>query len=151
MLVEALTVLAIALCQAEAEKAAPPPAQQPIPLATAAAGAQCDANTKRCLVAPDAELSADGEPLSGLERAPPCALPGWREKELVAQGYELAGARARARARDLRHLRRHVQAAVVGELDGRRGRPSRLPPRRKRPPHPGPLPRFAGARGPARW
>ena len=56
--------------------------------------AQCDANTKRCLVAPDAELSADGEPLAELDRAPACAAPGWREEELVAQGYEVVPALA---------------------------------------------------------
>jgi hypothetical protein len=56
--------------------------------------AQCDASTKRCLVAPDAELSADGAPIAGLDRAPPCLVPGWREDDLASQGYELVPALA---------------------------------------------------------
>jgi len=56
--------------------------------------AQCDATTKRCLVAPDAELTSDGEIAAGLDRAPPCVLPGWREADLVAQGYEMVPALA---------------------------------------------------------
>jgi hypothetical protein len=56
--------------------------------------AQCDATTKRCLVAPDAELSAEGEPATGLDRAPACTAPGWREEELTAQGYEMVPALA---------------------------------------------------------
>jgi hypothetical protein len=51
--------------------------------------AQCDATTKRCLVAPDAELSARGEAVTGLDRAPACLVPGWREEDLAAQGYAL--------------------------------------------------------------
>jgi hypothetical protein len=49
--------------------------------------AQCDAATKRCVVAPDAELSSDAEPAAPLDRVPPCVAPGWREQELTAQGY----------------------------------------------------------------
>jgi hypothetical protein len=45
--------------------------------------------TKTCLVAPDAELSREGEPLAGLDRAPPCITPGWREQELLPQGYKV--------------------------------------------------------------
>jgi hypothetical protein len=56
--------------------------------------AQCDATTKTCLVAPDAELSRDGEPRAGLDRAPPCASPGWREQDLVPQGYTIVPALA---------------------------------------------------------
>ncbi len=56
--------------------------------------AQCDAATKRCLLAPDAELSADGEPVASLDRIPACAVPGWREKDLVAEGFELVPALA---------------------------------------------------------
>lgn len=56
--------------------------------------AQCDATTKRCLVAPDAELDAEGVATTGLERAPPCALPGWREDELAAAGYQVIPALA---------------------------------------------------------
>lgn len=56
--------------------------------------AQCDAGTRRCLVAPDAELSAAGEPVARLDRAPSCLVPGWREEELAAQGYEMIPALA---------------------------------------------------------
>jgi hypothetical protein len=56
--------------------------------------AQCDASSKRCLVAPDAELSAEGEPVAGLDRIPPCLSPGWREDDLVAQGYAVVPALA---------------------------------------------------------
>jgi hypothetical protein len=58
--------------------------------------AQCDATTKTCLVAPDAELDADGRPRGELERALPCALPGWREDDLAAQGYAMVPALAEA-------------------------------------------------------
>ncbi len=58
--------------------------------------AQCDATTKTCLVAPDVELSAEGEPKADLDRAPPCVLPGWREDDLVPQGYTLVPALAEA-------------------------------------------------------
>jgi hypothetical protein len=56
--------------------------------------AQCDATAKRCLVAPDSELDSAGAPAAGLDRAPPCAVPGWREDELAAQGYEMVPALA---------------------------------------------------------
>lgn len=56
--------------------------------------AQCDATTKKCLVAPDAELSADGDPVASLDRIDGCVLPGWRERDLVAQGYEVIPALA---------------------------------------------------------
>jgi hypothetical protein len=56
--------------------------------------AQCDAATKRCLVAPDAELDAEGLPVTGLDRAPACAVPGWREDDLAAQGYRMIPALA---------------------------------------------------------
>ena len=56
--------------------------------------AQCDATTRRCLVAPDTELDGDGLSSTDLERAPRCALPGWREDDLVAQGYQLVPALA---------------------------------------------------------
>lgn len=56
--------------------------------------AQCDATAKQCLVAPDAELDADGAPVAGLDRAPACALPGWRESDLVPQGYTIVPALA---------------------------------------------------------
>ncbi len=56
--------------------------------------AQCDATTKRCLVAPDAELSGEGEPVAGLDRAGACAVPGWREEDLAGQGYEMVAALA---------------------------------------------------------
>ncbi|HEY6098920.1 MAG TPA: hypothetical protein VIW03_05795, partial [Anaeromyxobacter sp.] len=56
--------------------------------------AQCDATTKTCLVAPDAELDADGMPVSGLDRAPACAIPGWREDDLAGQGYRVVPALA---------------------------------------------------------
>jgi len=56
--------------------------------------AQCDATTKKCLVAPDAELSADGDPVAGLDRVSGCVTPGWREKDLAAQGYEVVPALA---------------------------------------------------------
>lgn len=58
--------------------------------------AQCDATTKTCLVAPDVELSAEGEPKADLDRAAPCVLPGWREEDLVPQGYTLVPALAEA-------------------------------------------------------
>jgi hypothetical protein len=58
--------------------------------------AQCDATTKTCLVAPDAELSDDGEPRTELDRAPACALPGWREVDFAAQGYQVLPALAEA-------------------------------------------------------
>lgn len=60
--------------------------------------AQCDATTKKCLVAPDNELDASGAPAAGLDRAPACAEPGWREEELAAQGYEIIPALAEAPA-----------------------------------------------------
>jgi hypothetical protein len=56
--------------------------------------AQCDATTKRCLVAPDAELDAEGLPVTGLDRAPACVVPGWREEDLAAQGYQMIPALA---------------------------------------------------------
>lgn len=56
--------------------------------------AQCDESAKRCLVAPEAELSADGEPVTALDRIPACEGPAWTEKELVAQGYRLEPALA---------------------------------------------------------
>jgi hypothetical protein len=58
--------------------------------------AQCDSATKTCLVAPDAELDSDGRPHGDLERVPGCVLPGWREEELVAQGYAIVPALAEA-------------------------------------------------------
>jgi hypothetical protein len=58
--------------------------------------AQCDAGTKTCLVAPDAELDADGHPRGALERAAPCTVPGWREDDLAAQGYTFVPALAEA-------------------------------------------------------
>lgn len=58
--------------------------------------AQCDATTKRCLVAPDAELDADGVAATGLDRVPPCAIPGWREEELASTGYQMIPALAEA-------------------------------------------------------
>jgi hypothetical protein len=58
--------------------------------------AQCDATTKTCLVAPDAELDPDGLPHGDLERVPACVLPGWREDDLVPQGYALVPALAEA-------------------------------------------------------
>ncbi|HEX9307634.1 MAG TPA: hypothetical protein VF894_09095 [Anaeromyxobacter sp.] len=54
--------------------------------------AQCDATTKTCLVAPDAELTAEGEQHGDLDRASACVLPGWREDDLVPQGYKLVPA-----------------------------------------------------------
>jgi hypothetical protein len=56
--------------------------------------AQCDATTKKCLVAPDAELDAEGLPVTGLDRAPACTVPGWREEDLAAQGYQMIPALA---------------------------------------------------------
>lgn len=56
--------------------------------------AQCDANEKTCLVAPDAELDADGEPVAAVDRAGRCIVPGWREQDLVPQGYKLVPALA---------------------------------------------------------
>ncbi len=56
--------------------------------------AQCDATAKTCLVAPDAELSAEGEAQGDLDRASACVLPGWREDDLVPQGYKLVMALA---------------------------------------------------------
>ncbi len=56
--------------------------------------AQCDSTTKTCLVAPDAELSQEGEPHASLDRVPPCAAPGWVEKDLVSQGYAIVPALA---------------------------------------------------------
>ncbi len=56
--------------------------------------AQCDSVTKTCLVAPDAELSSDGEPHASLDRTPPCVSPGWREQDLVGQGYTVVPALA---------------------------------------------------------
>ena len=58
--------------------------------------AQCDATTKTCLVAPDAELDADGNVAGDLERAGPCVVPGWREDDLAAQGYTFLPALAEA-------------------------------------------------------
>jgi len=58
--------------------------------------AQCDASTKTCLVAPDAELSAEGEAHADLDRAVPCILPGWREEDLAPQGYTMVPALAEA-------------------------------------------------------
>lgn len=56
--------------------------------------AQCDSTTKQCLVAPDAELSAEGLAAAGLDRVPPCVTPGWREDDLAAQGYAVVPALA---------------------------------------------------------
>jgi hypothetical protein len=56
--------------------------------------AQCDKAAKRCLFAPDAELSAEGEPVASLDRVPACAAPGWREDDLVSEGFELVPALA---------------------------------------------------------
>jgi hypothetical protein len=56
--------------------------------------AQCDALTKTCLVAPDAELASDGEARGDLERAPACVTPGWREDDLAGQGYRMLPALA---------------------------------------------------------
>ncbi len=56
--------------------------------------AQCDAGPKTCLVAPDAELSPDGDPRADLDRASPCVLPGWREEDLIPQGYTVVPALA---------------------------------------------------------
>jgi hypothetical protein len=56
--------------------------------------AQCDATTKQCLVAPDTELDSDGAQAAGLDRVPACVLPGWRESDLVAQGYTVVPALA---------------------------------------------------------
>jgi hypothetical protein len=70
--------------------------------------AQCDAATKRCLVAPDAELSSDGLPAAGLDRAPACLVPGWREEDLVAQGYAMVPALAESPAGWQRDERQRV-------------------------------------------
>jgi hypothetical protein len=56
--------------------------------------AQCDALSRTCLVAPDAELGSDGAPRGELERVPACVAPGWREDDLAAQGYRMVPALA---------------------------------------------------------
>jgi hypothetical protein len=58
--------------------------------------AQCDATTRTCLVAPDAELDSDGLPRGELERIAACVVPGWREEDLAAQGYAMVPALAEA-------------------------------------------------------
>ncbi len=70
--------------------------------------AQCDANGKRCLVAPDAELSAEGLAVAGLERVPACVTPGWREDDLAGQGYAIVPALAEAPAGWIRDERQRV-------------------------------------------
>src|SRR6266511_2075374 len=44
--------------------------------------------------APDLELSAEGEQHGELDRSAACVLPGWREDDLVPQGYKLVPALA---------------------------------------------------------
>jgi hypothetical protein len=124
-LVHALSILALALGQAPEEEKPKPvlpeprlvPVKPPPPALVAEGApalrldrasrcferpgggrwrAQCDATTKTCLVAPDAELSADGEQRTELDRAAPCILPGWREEDLVPQGYRIVEALAEA-------------------------------------------------------
>lgn len=56
--------------------------------------AQCDRPALTCLVAPDTELSGEGEPQTSLERAPPCAGAELREDALLADGFRLVPAAA---------------------------------------------------------
>ena len=58
--------------------------------------AQCDDKTRRCLVAPDAELDPDGLPVAQLERAPACVGPGLSLTDLTSRGYTAAPAVAEA-------------------------------------------------------
>jgi hypothetical protein len=57
---------------------------------------QCDDESKRCLVAPDAELSPDAEATSRLERAPECAGPALLLSDLTSRGYTVVPALAEA-------------------------------------------------------
>lgn len=54
--------------------------------------AQCDEGARRCLVAPDAMLDAQGRPSGPLERADACAAPAIMEAELA--GWEIVPALA---------------------------------------------------------
>jgi hypothetical protein len=54
--------------------------------------AQCDDGARRCLVAPDAMLDAEGRPSGPLERADACVTPAIKEAELA--GWEIVPALA---------------------------------------------------------
>jgi hypothetical protein len=56
--------------------------------------AQCDEPARRCLVAADAMLDAQGHPTGPLERADPCAPPALQEADLA--GWEIVPALADA-------------------------------------------------------
>ncbi|HSM91914.1 MAG TPA: hypothetical protein VLT47_03445 [Anaeromyxobacteraceae bacterium] len=55
---------------------------------------QCDDATKRCLVAPDAELDPDASPVAQLERAPGCDGPPLTTNDLTSRGYAVVPALA---------------------------------------------------------
>jgi len=58
--------------------------------------AQCDERTKRCFVAPDAELDPDGRETAKLERAPECGGPPLVLSDLTSRGYDVVPALAEA-------------------------------------------------------
>jgi hypothetical protein len=58
--------------------------------------AQCDEEKRTCLVAPDAELDADAQPTSRLERAPECAGPPLLVSDLTSRRYTVVPALAEA-------------------------------------------------------
>jgi hypothetical protein len=58
--------------------------------------AQCDEKTRRCYVAPDAELDPDALPTAQLERAPACAGPSLTLSDLTTRGYTIVPALAEA-------------------------------------------------------
>jgi hypothetical protein len=58
--------------------------------------AQCDDKTRRCLVAPDAELDPDAAAVAQLERAPACAGPALTLLDLTSRGYSVVAALAEA-------------------------------------------------------
>lgn len=58
--------------------------------------AQCDAEQKRCLVAPDAEMDPEGVATARLERAPECAGPPLVITDLTSRGYAVVPALAEA-------------------------------------------------------
>lgn len=58
--------------------------------------AQCDEQSKRCLVAPDAELDVDAEATSRLERAPECSGPPLLLSDITSRGFAIVPALAEA-------------------------------------------------------
>jgi hypothetical protein len=57
---------------------------------------QCDEKARRCLVAPDAELDAEGNGVAPLERAPSCVGPALSLVDLTSRAYAVVPAVAEA-------------------------------------------------------